>query len=97
LSLYFKKGVEMMIEGKGLGGKKVNRVNLSLTNKQSLKLNRLATACNMKPTSLAALLIQKSLDDVQLVNELQKEYCTQRAYRVIVINNEYVLSGREDL
>jgi hypothetical protein len=87
----------MMIEGKGLGGKKVNRVNLSLTNKQSIKLNRLATACNMKPTTLAALLIQKSLDDVQLVNELQKEYCTQSAYRVIVINNEYVLSGREDI
>jgi hypothetical protein len=62
-----------------------------------MKLNRLATACNMKPTTLAALLIEKSLANIQLVNELQKEYCTQSAYRVIVINNEYVLSGREDL
>lgn len=86
-----------MIEGKGLGGKRIHRVNVSLTNKMSMKLNRLATACNMKPTTLAALLIEKSLDNVMFVNELQKEYCTQSAYRVIVINNEYVLSGREDL
>jgi hypothetical protein len=90
-----------MIEGKGLGGKKVHRVNVSLTNMQSSKLSRLATACNMKPTTLAALLIEKSLDNVQLVNELQKEYCTQSAYRVVLINNgrdvEYVLRGREDI
>jgi hypothetical protein len=86
-----------MIEDKGLGGKKVHRVNVSLTNKQSFKLNRLATACNMKPTTLAGLLIEKSLNNVQLINELQKEYCTQKAYRIIIINNEYVLSGREDL
>lgn len=89
-----------MIEGKGLGAKKVHRVNVSLTNKQSSKLNRLATACNMKPTTLAALLIQNSLDNVQLVNELQKEYCTEKAYKVVLINNDgelnYVLTGRED-
>lgn len=86
-----------MIEGKGLGGKKVHRVNVSLTNKMSSKLTKLATACNMRPTTLAALLIEKGLSNVQLVNELQKEYCTQSAYRLIIINNEYVLSGREDL
>ena len=50
-----------MIEGKGLGGKKIHRVNVSLTNKQAFKLNRLATACNMKPTTLAAVLIEKGL------------------------------------
>ncbi|MEH6993087.1 hypothetical protein V7075_10265 [Neobacillus drentensis] len=44
-----------MIEGKGLVGKKIHRVNVSLTNKQAFKLNRLATACNMKPTTLAAV------------------------------------------
>lgn len=90
-----------MIEGKGLGGKKVVRVNVSMTNKSSSKLNRLATACNMKPTTLAGLLIEKYLDNVQLLYELQKEYCTQAAYRVIPVNNngqlEYVLSGRDDL
>jgi hypothetical protein len=90
-----------MIEGKGLGGKKIHRVNVSMTNKLASKLNRLATACNMKPTTLAALLIERGLNNVSLVNELQKEYCTQSAYRVFLVtkNGEvnYVLSGREDL
>ncbi|WML38720.1 hypothetical protein RCG19_16150 [Neobacillus sp. OS1-2] len=86
-----------MIEGKGLGGKKIHRVNTSLTNKVSSKLNRLATACNMKPTTLAGILIEKGLSNVQLVNDLQKEYCTQAAYKVVIINNEYVLCGREDI
>jgi hypothetical protein len=90
-----------MIEGKGLGGKKVHRVNISLTNKQSFKLNRLAAACNMRPTTLAGLLIEKCLNNAEMVAELQKEYCTQSSYRVVVLNNggelQYILSGREDL
>ncbi|MBV7507399.1 hypothetical protein KW850_19350 [Bacillus sp. sid0103] len=90
-----------MIEGKGLGGKKIHRVNVSITNKQALKLNRLATACNMKPTTLAGLLIEKGLNDAVLVSELHREYCTQSAYRVVVVNNNgelnFVLSGREDV
>jgi hypothetical protein len=90
-----------LIEGKGLGGKKINRVNVSLSNKIESKLRRLATACNMKPTTLAGLLIEKGLNDAKLVSELQREYCTQAAYRVIVVNNNgelnYVLTGREDL
>jgi hypothetical protein len=90
-----------MIEGKGLGGKKVHRVNISLTNKQAFKLNRLATACDMKPTTLAGLLIEKGLNDARLVSELQREYCKESAYRVVVVNDNgelnYVLTGREDL
>ncbi|MEH7336255.1 hypothetical protein V7161_26885 [Neobacillus drentensis] len=90
-----------MIEGKGLGAKKINRVNLSLTNKEAFKLNRLATACNMKPTTLAGLLIEISLNNAGLVDRLQKEYCTQTSYRVILVNNGagelvYLLNGRED-
>lgn len=90
-----------MIEGKGLGDKKVNRVNVSISNKNESKLRRLATACNMKPTSLAGLLIEISLNNVGLVDKLQKEYCTQTSYRVILINNGsgelvYLLNGRED-
>ncbi|MEH7308067.1 hypothetical protein [Neobacillus drentensis] len=89
-----------MIEGKGLGGKKVHRVNVSLTNRQSFKLNRLATACNMKPTALAGMLINLSLNNVELVNRLQQEYCTQTSYRVVLVNKGgelvYLLNGRED-
>lgn len=90
-----------MIEGKGLGRKKVHRVNVSLTNKDSFKLNRLATACNMKPTTLAGLLIEKGLNNPQLVAELQKEYCTQSSYRIVLLNIgaelHYVLKGREGI
>jgi hypothetical protein len=97
----FGKEFCVLIEGKGLGGKKIHRVNVSLTNKQASKLDRLATACNMKPTTLAGLLIDKGLNDARLVSELQSEYCTQSAYRLIVVNNNgelnFVLSGREDV
>jgi hypothetical protein len=90
-----------MIEGKGLGGKKINRVNVSLSNKTESKLRRLATACDMKPTTLAGMLIEIGLNDARLVSELQAEYCKESAYRVIVVNKNgdlnYVLTGREDL
>jgi hypothetical protein len=92
-----------VIEGKGLGGKKINRVNVSMSNKYSLKLNRLATACNMKPTTLAGLLIEKCLDNPQLIAELQKEHCTQIAYKILIVHKSgelhYVLNDnlREDL
>jgi sulfur carrier protein ThiS len=96
-----EREVLRLIEGKGLGNKKVHRVNVSLTNKQGSKLNRLAVACNMRPTTLAGLLIEMGLDDAQLVAELQKEYCTQTAYRIVLVNNDnelnYVLKGREDI
>lgn len=90
-----------MIEEKGLGGKKVNRVGISLSNHYDGKLRKLATACNMKPTPLAGLIVEMCLDDPVFVAKLQKEYCTQSSYRVIPINNgkkiEFVLGGREDL
>jgi hypothetical protein len=96
-----ERGFLLMIEGKGLGGKKVHRVNVSLSNKESNKLARLATACNMAPTSLAGLLIEKCLNSAQLVAELQKEYCTQRSYRVVLVNKDgelhYLLNGRDDI
>jgi len=86
-----------MIEGKGLGGKKINRVNMSLSNKYNSKLSRLATACNMKPTTLAGLLIEISLDDSDLIARLQDEYCTHSAYKVIPLkdNGELVYCLKE--
>ncbi|OIK14246.1 hypothetical protein BIV60_12120 [Bacillus sp. MUM 116] len=90
-----------MIEEKGLGNKKINRVGISLSNRNDSKLRKLATACGMGHTTLAGLIIEKSLNNAQMVAELQKEYCIQSAYKVVVINNKgelnYVLSGREDL
>jgi hypothetical protein len=76
-----------MIEGKGLGNKKNNRVNVSLTNRYESKLKRLATSCGMKPTSLACLLIEMSLDNQQLVTDLQLEYGIHNAYKVVPVRN----------
>jgi hypothetical protein len=76
-----------MIEGKGLGNKKINRVNLSLTNEYDSKLRRLSIACGMRHTELAGMMLEQSLDNPYFVDELQKEYCKHAAYRIIVIVN----------
>ncbi|MCM3411445.1 hypothetical protein [Metabacillus litoralis] len=87
-----------MIEGKGLGNKKVNRVNMSLSNKYNFKLNRLATACNLKPTTLAGMLVELSLDNPELIEKLQSEYCTYSTYRVLPVKKgnevEYLLEDK---
>ncbi|RHW37336.1 hypothetical protein D1B31_16360 [Neobacillus notoginsengisoli] len=92
-----------MIEGKGLGGKKVNRVNVSLSNEFNRKLNRLATACNMRPTTLAGLLVERCLDSAEVIVELQKQYCLHSAYKIMPVKRNGELSyllndnGREDV
>lgn len=88
-----------MIEGKGLGGKRVNRVNISLSNHYEANLRRLAVACDMKPTTLAGLLVELGLDNADLVSELQNERCKYAAYKVtpIVTYQLYDDNKREDL
>lgn len=76
-----------MIEGKGLGNKKVNRVNVSLTNKTNQKLNKLAIACNLRPTTLACMLIVQSLDNPEVVDMLQAEYGVNNAYKVVPVRD----------
>lgn len=77
-----------MIEGKGLGNKKINRVNVSLTNRVNLKLNRLAISCNMKPTTLAGILIEIGLNEPELINKLQYKYNVTPQYKVTPILNK---------
>lgn len=77
-----------MIEGKGLGGKKVNRVNISLTNKYNQKLSRLAVSCNIKPTTLAGLLIERCLDDPKLIAALQNDHNIHSAYKIVPIQHQ---------
>lgn len=90
-----------MIEGKGLGNKKVNRVNVSLSNKYETKLRRLAVSCNMRPTTLAARLIELSLDSPEVVYTLQNKFNVHNAYKVIPLEDyatreiELVLTDKE--
>lgn len=76
-----------MIEGKGLGGKRVCRTNISLTNEMDNKLSRLAVSCGLKKTTLAALLVERCLDDPVIVGELQREYNLHSAYKVLPIKS----------
>jgi hypothetical protein len=90
-----------MIEEKGLGGKRINRTNASLTNKEDGDLRKLATACRMPHTELTWRFIRRCLYDPIIVNEFQNEYCTQKAYKVVLVEQNgairYMLTGREDL
>jgi hypothetical protein len=91
--------VSSLIEGKGLGNKKINRVGVSLSNSYHKKLVRLATACQTKPTTLAGLILERCLDDARIVEQLQNEYGVYEAYRVLPIKKHdaadvmYLLKG----
>lgn len=76
-----------MIEGKGCGGKKVARVNVSLSNQHETKLNRLATACQKRPTTLAGMLIEMCLDSPEVISMLQEKYNVYTAYKVLPLEN----------
>lgn len=88
-----------MIEGKGLGGKKINRVGVSLSNSYQKKLNRLAVACHKKPTTLAGLILERCLDDTLMVEQLQNDFGVYEAYRVLPVKKHdavdvtYLLKG----
>jgi hypothetical protein len=90
-----------MIEGKGLGGKQVCKLSVNLTNKVESDLRKLATACNMKPAALIREILTHSMYDSLVVSKLQDKYCTERAYRVRLVQkngiNNYALTGRDDL
>ncbi|MCM3394877.1 MULTISPECIES: hypothetical protein [Cytobacillus] len=76
-----------MIEGEGLGNKKVNRVNISLTNKVNQKLCRLAVSCNLKPTTLAGMIVEVGLNNPVFIDQLQREYGVHNAYKVVPVKD----------
>lgn len=76
-----------MIEGKGLGDKKVNRVGPSLSNHYDKKLKLLARACDKNYTTMAGIILERCLDDADFVNELQNEFNLYTAYRVRVVTD----------
>ncbi len=75
-----------MQEGRGCGGKRVCRTNISLTNEMDSKLIRLAVSCGMPKTTLAALIVEMCLRDPLAVSKLQKEYNIHPAYKILPIN-----------
>lgn len=86
-----------MIVGKGLGNKKINRVNLSLSNEYHQKLKWIAQACGKRPTEMAGYLLEQILDDPGKMYELQDRLCLYESYRVRVVramgHTHYELPG----
>jgi hypothetical protein len=76
-----------VIEGKGLGDKKVNRVGMSLSNHYLGNLKKLSKSCEMRPTSLTGLIVEMCLDDPVFVEKLQNEFNKYTAYRVRLVKN----------
>lgn len=91
------KGGDNLQEERGLGGKRVCRVGVNLTNKTNNKLSKLATACGMPKTTLAALLVERCLDDPLLISKLQQEFNKHAAYKVMPVKvngeTEYMFRG----
>lgn len=85
-----------MDDRRGLGGKRCCRIGINITNKTNSKLSKLAIACGLKPTTLAAMLVERSLDDPLLVSKLQQEFNKHAAYKVIPVkrNGETVYMFR---
>lgn len=75
-----------MQEGRGLGGKRVCKMSVNLTNEQNNKLGRLAIACGMPKAKLAALILDQTLDDSMAVLKLQQEFNRHEAYKVLPIS-----------
>ena len=76
------------MDGKrGIGGRRVVRVNLSMASEYHSKLKKLSTACDMQPTTLAMKLIELSLDSPSVIQWLQDKYNKQEEYRVTPISS----------
>ncbi|MDP5274371.1 hypothetical protein [Chengkuizengella axinellae] len=69
-------------DSRGVGGKKVNRVNVSLSNFDFINLKRLSISCDQRHTSLAEFIITTALNDPQFVRSVQDKYNVNEFYRV---------------
>lgn len=59
------------------------RVNSSLSRDVHDRLDRLATACGITKTSLAAYLIEVCLNNENIIQFVQKEFDEQARFRII--------------
>lgn len=75
--------VERNKPGKG----RKNRVSPSLDTQTEVSLGRLAVSCNMTPTTLAYHLIKHCLSDASIVDLMQLDYNSNRAYWVIPVTS----------
>lgn len=84
----------MNIHRNNAGQGRKNRINLSIPTEYEVKLHKLSKGCgrNMRPTTLAALIVCRALDDALTINALQNEFSSVSDYRVLPIR----INGRTD-
>ena len=71
--------------------KRLNRVNISLSNEYDSKLNKLSIACNTRPTTLAELIVRQVLDNSSYVHHLQDQYNIYPAFKILIVNENGVI------
>lgn len=77
-----------MPEIKRLSEKRLNRVNLSLTDAYKKKLDMLAVSCNMHPTTMAEVMVRLCLDNANTINYLQEKYNVNPEYKILPIRED---------
>ena len=70
----------MTVTGRGVGGKRCSRRAISLSNDVDIKLKKLAISCDMPPATLAALIVEETLNSANAVTNLQKVYNKNEHY-----------------
>lgn len=70
---------------RGMGGKRVIRKSISLTNDLDTKSKQLATSCNMSQAELLYTILEMALNSAPTVQYLQKQHNTNSKYEVIPI------------
>lgn len=80
--------------------KRPNRVGVSLSHEYDRKLAKLAIACNMRPTTLAELIIRTMLDNSSYIHHLQDRYNIYPAFKILPVTElgklKYNIGGTEE-
>jgi hypothetical protein len=83
-----------MSNGRGLGGKRVVRFSVSVSNDYDSKLKKLAISCDQSRAEMANMILEIGLSSPELVEKLQDRYNKNPTYKVkpIRINSELYYS-----
>ena len=74
--------MERGVHKKGIGGKRIVRKSISLSNEFDTKLKKLAISCDIPPATLAGLLVELSLDSPSVIKYLQDKYNKDETYKI---------------
>ncbi|MEB1806627.1 MAG: hypothetical protein LPK26_04845 [Bacillaceae bacterium] len=68
--------------GRGVGGQRVVRRSVSLTNKHDLKLRKIAISCDMPKATMMSVMIETCLENESIIDFLQSQFNKMPEYKV---------------